>query len=152
MGDKLVLLKPHSFIAKQQSQFVANKKNNLDEGEVLALLDFSENYKYSVQDASQAFHFNNTQCTVFPVVYYYKQNSTIQHKSLVFLSDSTRHDTAAVYTVQKMLIPHIKQSLCAKKIVYFTDGAKQHFKNKFQMVNLINHETDFVQNVIYLPV
>lgn len=30
-----------------------------------------------------------------------------------------------------------------KKIVYFSDGAKQHFKNKFQMINLINHEIDF---------
>lgn len=119
------------------------KKKNLDEGEVLALLDFSENYKYEVQGASQAFHFNNTQCTVFPVVYYYKQNSVIQHKSLVFLSDSTKHDTAAVYTVQKMLVPHIKRTLRMKKIIYFTDGAKQHFKNKFQMINLINHEIDF---------
>ena len=135
LGDKLVLLKPHSFIAKQQSQFFEGKKKNLDEGVVLALLDFSENYKYEVQGASQAFHFNNTQCTVFPVVYYYKQNSVIEHKSLVFLSDSTKHDTAAVYTVQKMLVPHIKQTLRIKKIIYFTDGAKPHFKNKFQMIN-----------------
>lgn len=143
LGDKLLLLKPHSFIAKAQSQFFEDKKNNLDEGEVLVVLDFSENYKYFVQDASQAFHFNNTQCTVFPVVYYYKDNSVLQHKSLVFLSDSTRHDTAAVYTVQKMLIPHIKKNLGVKRIVYFSDGAKQHFKNKFQMINLVNHETDF---------
>ena len=98
LGDKLVLLKPHSFIAKQQSQFFEDKKKNLDEGVVLTLLDFSENYKYEVQGASRAF-FNITQCTVFPVVYYYKQNSVIEHKSLGFLSDSTKHDTAAVYTV-----------------------------------------------------
>jgi len=65
----------------------------------LVVLDFSENYKFSVQEASQAFHFNNTQCTVFPVIYYYKRNSITEHKSLVFLSDST----AAIYTVQKML-------------------------------------------------
>ncbi|KYN19369.1 hypothetical protein ALC57_08285 [Trachymyrmex cornetzi] len=72
--NKLLLLKPHLFIAKQQSQFFSEKKSNLNDGEVLVVLDFSENYKYIAQDASQAFHFNNTQCTVFPVVCYYKKN------------------------------------------------------------------------------
>lgn len=143
LGEKLLSLKPHSYISKQQSQFFEDKKKTLDEGEVLVVLDFSENYKFSVQDASQAFHFNNTQSTVFPVVYYYKENGSIKHKSLVFLSDSTRHDTAAVYTVQKVLIPHIKKNVCVKKLIYFSDGAKQHFKNRFQMINLVYHEADF---------
>lgn len=111
--------------------------------EVLIVLDFSENYKYIVQDVSQAFYFNNTQCTVFPVIYYYKKNSELKHMSLVFLSDSTHHDTAAIYTEQKLLISHVKEGLHVKKIIYFSDGAKQHFKNKFQMVNLIHHEEDF---------
>ena len=30
-----------------------------------------------------------------------------------------------------------------KNVVYFSDGAKQHFKNKFQMINLIYHKIDF---------
>lgn len=30
-----------------------------------------------------------------------------------------------------------------KKIVYVTDGARQHFKNSFEIANLINHEDDF---------
>lgn len=96
LSNKFLLLKPHSFLAKQQSQFFNVKKGNLDDDEVLVVMDFSENYKYIAQDASQAFHFNNTQCTVFPVVCYFKEDSTIKHKSLVFLSETTRHDTAAV--------------------------------------------------------
>lgn len=84
LNNKFLLLKPHSFLAKQQSQFCNVKKGNLDDGEILVVMDFSENYKYIAQDASQAFHFNNTQCTVFPVVCYFKEDSTIKHKSLVF--------------------------------------------------------------------
>lgn len=143
LGSKLLLLKPHSFIAKSQSQYFEETKLNLVEGEVLTVLDFSENYKYIVQDASQAFHFNNTQCTVFPVVCYYQINSKIHHESFVFLSDSTKHDTAAVYTIQKMLIPLIRKRFNVKKIIYFSDGAKQHFKNKYQMINLVCHNKDF---------
>lgn len=143
LSSRLLLLKPHSFLSKQQSQFFSNKKDNLDDGEVLVILDFSENYKYIAQDASQAFHFNNTQCTVLPVVFYYKEGTEIKHQSLIYLSESTKHDTAAVYTMQKMLIPYLTANLDVKKVVYFSDGAKQHFKNKFQMANLIRHEEDF---------
>lgn len=142
--DKLKILKPHSFIAKQQSQYLEDRKKNLSKGEVLVLCDFSENYAYVVQNASQAFHFNNDQCTVFSVLYYYKTNSAIKHKSLIFLSDSLKHDTAAVYTIQSSLLSEIRNNLNnVKKIIYFTDGAKQHFKNRYQMINLMHHEEDF---------
>jgi len=30
-----------------------------------------------------------------------------------------------------------------KKIIYMIDGAKQHFKNRYQIANLIHHEEDF---------
>lgn len=143
-SHKLQVLKPHSFIAKQQSQFISQKKIDLRNGEVLVMFDFSENYSYIAQDASQAFHFNNQQCTVFPAIYYYKEKSELKHQSCIFLSDSVRHDTAAVYTIQKQLMPEIKKTVKnVKKIIYITDGAKQHFKNRFQMANLLNHKEDF---------
>ena len=30
-----------------------------------------------------------------------------------------------------------------KKIIYFTDGTKQHFKNRYQMANLVCHKEYF---------
>jgi hypothetical protein len=30
-----------------------------------------------------------------------------------------------------------------KKIIYVSDGAKQHFKNKFNIIDLMKHHTDF---------
>lgn len=141
---KLEILKPHSFIAKEQSNFIAQRKNTLDEGEVMIMFDYSENYAFAVQDASQAFHFNNDQCTVFPTIYYYKENLELKHESCIFLSNSLKHDTASVYTIQNLLIPEIKKKVeSVRKIIYVTDGAKQHFKNRFQIANLINHEDDF---------
>lgn len=144
LSSKLLVLKPHSYIAKQQALFIKDKRQNLLDGEIVVMFDFSENYAYVCQDASQAFHFNNNQCTVFPVIYYYKQNNELQHKSIVFLSESLKHDTAAVYAVQTLLMPIIKEDVKnPKKIIYMTDGAKQHFKNKYQISNLIHHKTDF---------
>lgn len=144
LGEKLIKLKPHSFIAKKQSEFISNRKSKLSQSEVMVHFDFSENYPYVAQDASQAFHYNNDQSTVFPVIYYYKKNSEIVHRSCIFLSECTKHDTAAVYTVLQQLIPEIKKHVpLVKKVIYVSDGAKQHFKNKYQMSNLKKHQEDF---------
>lgn len=144
LRTKFQKLKPHSFFAKQQSMFTAEIKERVCEGEVLVMFDFSENYAYTVQNASQAFHFNNDQCTVFPAIYYYLENSEIKHKTCVFLSNSLKHDTAAVYSIQVKLIPEIRKSVRnLKKIIYITDGAKQHFKNRFQISNLLHYLEDF---------
>lgn len=78
------------------------------------------------------------------VIYYYKENSVLKHKSGIFLSGSLKHDTSAVYTIQKQLIPEIKVTVRnVKKLIYITDGAKQHFKTRFQIANLLNHKEDF---------
>ena len=51
---KLQLLRPHSFIAKEQSAFYKKCKDSLVHGEVLVTVDFSENYAFVLQDAARA--------------------------------------------------------------------------------------------------
>lgn len=143
-SEKLKKLNPHSYVTKKQTEFIKSRQLNLSPTEVMVNFDFSENYSYVVQDAAQSFHFNNDQCTVFPVLFYYKDNSQVTHKSCVFLSECNKHDTAAVFTVLQQLIPEIKKHVPkVKKIIYITDGAKQHFKNRYQTTNLKNHKEDF---------
>lgn len=142
--QRLKALIPHNFISKAQSKFISNKKENLREDEVLFQSDFTENYAYVVQDTAQAFYYNNDQCTVFTVLFYYRSGKKMEHYSIILLSDCTTHDAAAMYMMQQMIIPEIKK-VCPKvnKIIYITDGAKQHFKNRFKMIQLINHKVDF---------
>ena len=86
-------------------------KNNLELDEGLLVMDFSENYSFVVQDAAQGYHWENSQCTLHPFVFYFKmQDSTIGHESFCFISNSTKHSTAMVYTFLKKLIPHLKQA------------------------------------------
>ncbi|KAJ8673070.1 hypothetical protein QAD02_004331 [Eretmocerus hayati] len=142
---KLVFkLKTHSFIAKKQSSFFTFLKENLKEGEVLVLLDLAENYAFVAQDAAQAFHYNNDQCTLVTVVLYYMKDSKLCHQSMVIMSDNLVHDTVAVHCIQKIITDWIKLHLpLIKKIIYFTDGAPQHFKNRFNFSNLKYHKHDF---------
>ena len=53
---KLEVLRPHSFIARQQSSFQVHLKAGLQQGEFLVMADFSENYSFVLQDAAQPFH------------------------------------------------------------------------------------------------
>ena len=142
--DRLESLITHHFISKSQSEYLAARKQRLRSDEVLLQCDFAENYAYVAQDAAQAFHYNNDQCTVFTVLFYYTSGNEIKHYTIVLLSDCTIHDTAAVYLMQEMVIPEIRK-ICptAKKIIYVSDGAKQHFKNRYQMSNLMKHKDDF---------
>lgn len=139
--EKLVL---HDFIATQQSRFLREAKESLKEGELIIIMDFSENYAFTVQEAVQAFHWNNNRATLFPVVIYYRENDELRPLSFVGISDCMNHDTISVYMFQTELMTFLKDRFPPiNKISYFTDGAAAQFKNKKSFANLLNHERDF---------
>ena len=143
--EKLKVLLPHSFIAKQQSAFQAKLKSELLPGELLITADFSENYSFILQDAAQGFHWNNSQTTIHPFVIYYKGSDELKHISFVVISDSLHHDTVAVHLFQKSLIKFLKEKFgtLPRKIYYFSDGAASQYKNRKNFINLCFHEADF---------
>ncbi|XP_074108483.1 uncharacterized protein LOC141533475 isoform X2 [Cotesia typhae] len=105
---------------------------------------FCKNYAFVVQNAAAGFHWNNNQATVFPVVIYYIVNNKLEHKSLVIISDSNKHDAVAVHVFIEIITDYVKSlpERC-NKIYYFSDGAPQQFKNFKNFVNLYYHEDDF---------
>ncbi|GBM94828.1 hypothetical protein AVEN_160430-1 [Araneus ventricosus] len=75
----LKVLLCHYFIAKQQSAFMANTKENLSESEVAVVCDFSENYSFVLLDEAQSYHWNSSSyCSSFCCVLYRgKHTSTL---------------------------------------------------------------------------
>ena len=142
--EELCKLMPHAFIATQQSAFSRATKENLGEGEVQVIVDFAENYAFTVQDAIPGFHWNNDRATVYNIVIYYKENTDVKHRSLVIISDCLTHDSIAVYTFHKILIEYLKSEFSSvKKVLYFSDGAPQQYKNYKNVINLAFHQNDF---------
>ena len=145
--DKLELLRPHCFIAREQAGFYKACKDNLVPGEMLVTVDFSENYAFVLQDSAQGYHWNNSQATIHPFVAYYRDADKLCHLSYVVVSDCLHHDTTAVYLFQKAFIAFIRRVLprrCQpRKIIYFSDGAASQYKNRKNFVNLCHHEKDF---------
>ena len=85
---KIDNLTTHSYISKSQSKYLKNLKENLQRDEVIVLGDFAENYQFVTQDEIQGYHWNCAQCTLHPIMVYYKDigGSLLSH-SLCFISD-----------------------------------------------------------------
>ena len=93
-----------------------------DEGILVG--DFSENYSFVVQDAAQGFHWENSQGTLHPFAFYYRnEDLALAHISFCFISDFLKHSTAMAHTFVKKLITYIKDKyLQISKLIYFSDG------------------------------
>ena len=63
------------------------------------------------------------------------------------ISNDLKHDTATFYAFQKLLHEHLlENAIAVSKILYFQDGASQHFKNRFNYFigfNLFYYKQDF---------
>ena len=141
---KILELLPHSFIAYEQSKYSRELKNNLKEGEFQVQVDFAENYQFIVQNAIPGYHWNNDQATIYNIVIYYKDDQLTSHKSLVIISEVLHHNSIAVYGCHKILVEYLKSTFnVVKKICYFSDGARQQYKNYKNTINLAYHQLDF---------
>ena len=129
--EQLQKLTTHSYIAKSQSRYLKFRKENLEQSEALSLGNFAENYKFVVQDKVQGFHWTNLQCTLHPVVVYFKDGLKVCHKSCCFITDDNCHDVATVHQVQELVINDLKLAIKdLKSIEYFSDGCAGQYKNR----------------------
>ena len=138
-------LSTHSFVARSQARYLKARKEQLDRSTCIILLDFAENYHYLVQDEVQGFHWNKDQCTLHPVVIYYKnENNELVHRSLCIISDDLDHDTNFVNKLQELVCHYIKNEMPEiTSIEYWSDGCAGQYKNYKNMMNLCLHNEDF---------
>ena len=142
--QKLEKLASHHFIARNQADYLRSLKSRLTDQEAIILLDFAENYSFVVQDAAQGFHWDNSQCTLHPVVVYSVEEQSLKCTSLCIVSNGMHHDTVAVHTFQQKVTSYIKQVMpSVTKIYYFSDGAASQYKNFKNFSNLTMHFEDF---------
>ena len=97
---------PHSYIVKCQTRYLKKRKEEIEDKTALVLGDFAQNYSFVVQ--VQGYHWNNSQCTLHPVVVYYKTGQDLAHISYCILSDDLGHTIHLVYVIQKKVIQDLK--------------------------------------------
>ena len=95
--EKLVDLKRHESIAKQQAGYLNEKRENFKNGEFLVIGDFAENFSFVVQDEAQSFHWNKSSAAIHPFLYFYKETGLVKHGNFVLISNCNTHDTVAAH-------------------------------------------------------
>jgi hypothetical protein len=148
LADKITTLSRHHYISKAQNAYLKKLKEIVrPEKECILLGDFAENYSFIVQDAAQGFHWENSQATLHPFVAYHRsadENPKLIHTSMCVISDSGKHSTATVHAFQKRVVAHLQTCLPSlRKIHYFSDGCAGQYKNRYNFINLCNHQYDF---------
>ena len=99
---KFEKLPDHLYVAKKQAVFFKQLKENLQFWECVIVLDFVENYSFSIQDAAQGFHWNNSQATIHLFMIYYVDGSgKLAHKSYACINDHKIRNTITVYSFLK---------------------------------------------------
>ena len=147
--DRLCHLQCHSFIASQQSKFMKEIKEGPIDEQILDIADFAENYSFILQDEVQGYHSTNSQATIHPFVVYHRfpvegnESTDLKEISFVVISDHLLHNTLVVHYFQSKLLKFLKEIMSFKKVIYFSDGAASHYKNRKNFINLANHEADF---------
>ena len=143
LAEKVDALTAHSFTAKAQSAYLKQRKAELPDNTVLAILDFAENYEYVIQHEVQSYHWSKDRCTIHPVSLYLKENEQLISKSLCIMSDDLQHDTCFVWEVQRLVTAFCQQNYPhMNAIEYFSDGCAGQYKNFKNFVNLCLHQQD----------
>lgn len=143
--DKLEKFIPHDYIKTEQSLFWKNCKTNLKPGQFAVTLDFSENFKFVLQDEVQSHHWNERQATIHPFVIYYKEDDEIKHFSFVMISEDLHHDSISVNLFISKLINYIRteKRMIVNKIYFMSDGAASQYKNRKNFSSLCQFKNKY---------
>ena len=80
----------------------------LENDAVVKIQNFSENYTCLLPKEVQSLHWNQKQCTVYPVVVLRKVDSEIREDHFVIVSDDTKHDVTFVELANKKINEHYR--------------------------------------------
>ena len=135
----------HSFITKSQANSLKQLKVNLQVNKIIVLGDFAENYSFVVQNEIQGKHWNNSQCSLHPIVIYFKSDDELKSHSICFISDDLNHDVNFLHVVVREIVCFAKDFLVDNLSIvhYVTDGCASQYKNCKNFLNLCNHKNDF---------
>lgn len=127
----------HLYIKDKQSTFFNTIRNNIKEHEVVMQVDFSENYTIRHQDEVQSAHWGSDQVAIYTSVVW----TPTSKESFAFITDYLNHDKYATHCFNDTIINTLVSKYSdLQNIHIFSDGAAQHFKQKYTLCNMTLQE------------
>lgn len=121
---------PHNYIRCAQRKAIWLEKAHVKSRTVILHFDFAENWSVVIQRAVQGYHWKNKMVSIFTCV------ATTKLGTLSFgvVSDDICHDSAHAVFALNVIEDKLEELLpISSELVYVSDGAPSHFKNRHQM-------------------
>ena len=130
---------------RNQYEQIRILKQQLPPNHAVVHMDFAENYSCKSMQEIQSAYWNQTGVTLHPTVIYTKsQDDTLQHRSLVLISDDLNHNANAVVTFVKQIVFEAKDiNPQLEHIHYWSDSPTSQYRNKTIFHLIANHEQQF---------
>ena len=120
----------HRFNNYHTKEIFDKCKQNLCNGQILKVQDFSKNYTCLVRDEVRSLHRSQTQATLYPVVIYRKESSNIIEERLVYISDDLHHNSSFVEFVNDALHKYYQdKGIVIDHDIEFNDGCSAQYKS-----------------------
>ena len=141
----------HTFFAAWNFHQYLVCKNNLEEGQIVNVHDYAQNYFCIFQHEVQAMHWGHKQVTIHPSCISYlcpvnDYNQLVLHE-IVHISDDLKHDAHLVKKFQLANYQILsKHGVQIHKIIGFTDQAPSQYKNKSALKYLSEEARSYQRN------
>ncbi|XP_048256959.1 uncharacterized protein LOC125382708 [Haliotis rufescens] len=132
-------------VGRVKSQYAAihELKDTLPDGHIIIQMDFAENFTCSSMDEIQSAYWNPTNVTLHPVVVYYKLDILV-HKNFIYVSDVNQHNSTAVLTILKLMLPELNTTFpYATHVHYWTDSPSSQYRNRYMFDVILKHKELF---------
>ena len=156
------IMKPNSgftFVKHYSTQLYQHKqyakcKENLENGEIIAVQDFSNNIDCTPQDEIKAAHWSAVHVTAHPSVLEAKiPGKNELHKAVItHLSDIKTHDAHMVYHITMECINYFRENfpeVIWKKNYLWSDGCASQYKGKTSFWYLKNFENINIERIFF---
>jgi hypothetical protein len=146
--------KTHLFVKRIQTSFLTSFLESLPDDTLLLMMDFAENLMCVTQQEVAPKFYSREIVSLFTAVAYRRIDGRLCHRSYGVFSEDLQHDISHVMVALKA-IRHAPPRETGtdtipgnpfdgvKRVCYFTDGARQHFKSRNAMFFLGYHEDLF---------
>ena len=141
-------LNQHIFRKRSQAASLIDAKSNLQEGQLLMQVDYSDSYKNAEQNEIQSAYFGHTCFSIFTACCYYKaEEGELMKYHVTITSESSDHSRIAAFSCVNKIIKLMEEKIKSiKKVIVWSDGMAAQFcsssKFVFMLLSTIDHAID----------
>ena len=130
-------LKHHYYNKRVQSAKYKHMIDNLEEGEILVHVDYSENYNNKQQDEIKSAYYGHEQFTIYTVCVYSTERDIVSNKTkvvvnnLAFVTPDNVHSCEVTFVLNKTILLNMKSLKTFTKVIFWSDGCSAQFRSQF---------------------